>query len=699
MQIQCKRKWIFLCITVLLLRANSVYAWQADNNNGTFTNPLFYDEFSDPDLIRVGDDFYMTGTTMHSMPGLPVLHSKDLINWNFLTYACNRLDLGPEFRLENGGSIYGQGIWAPCLRYHQGSFYIFSNVNGRTTQVFTANDPAGSWKHTQMKRAFHDVSVLFDDDGKVYIIWGYQGIRLAELNEDLTDIVPGTERVIIDPSAGMGEGVHFYKLNGKYYITSAWFAGRMRMPCARADRPDGPYEVNQAISANEDFGLAEGYRLWNTRLPLDVTPPNNRDGGRMSLHQGGVVDTPKGEWWGFSMMDYNSVGRLTSLSPVTWKDGWPYFGLPGNLTRTPRTWVKPNTGNRSEPCIPYQRNDDFTDTKLANVWQWNHAPDDSKWSLEERPGFLRLHSLPAGDLWSARNTLTQRSIGPASIPVAELDASGLQKGDVAGLALMNFPYAWIGVKRDADRFTVEQMNQLTGQTAKAAIDESRVWLRADCDFLTEKARFSYSTDGKNYQSLGDGFTMIFQLKTFQGVRYSLYHYNTDGAPGGYADFDRFTVEEPHPRGMMKPIPYNQEINLSVRGGESLLVVQDNKLIRISKNDSLTQKPFVSFKIVDRGLGRVAFQSNGGYLSVVASGDRSHVVLKTGDPTETETFQWMENVYGDLILMSLTTNRYLCGSSDGKEVAADHPGPLPDRCDGSCFVWETANSPVTPSEQK
>lgn len=699
MPIPCKPKWMFSFLAILFLRASSAVAWQADNGNGTFTNPLFYDEFSDPDLIRVDDDFYMTGTTMHSMPGLPVLHSKDLVNWNFLTYACDRLDLGPEYRLENGGSIYGQGIWAPCLRYHQGVFYIFSNVNGRTTQLFTANDPAGPWKHSQMKRAFHDLSVLFDDNGKVYILWGYQGIRLAELDGDLTDIVQETERVIIEPAAGMGEGVHFYKFNGKYYITSAWFAGRMRMPCARADRPEGPYEVNQAISKDEDFGLAEGYRLWNTRFPLNPVPPNTRDGGRMSLHQGGIVDTPAGEWWGFSMMDYNSVGRLTSLSPVTWKDGWPYFGLPGNLTRTPRTWVKPNTGTRSEPGIPYQRNDDFSGAKLANVWQWNHVPDDSKWSLQDRSGYLRLHSLPAKDLWNARNTLTQRSIGPVSIPIAELDVSGLQKGDVAGLALMNFPYAWIGVKREADRFAIEQYNQYTDKTAKTEIDKSRVWLRAECDFLTEKARFSYSTDGTSYQSLGDEFTMIFQLKTFQGVRYSLFHYNAEGSPGGYADFDRFTVEEPHPRGLMKPIPYNREISLTIHGSESLLGIKDNKLFRISKSDSSAENQSVSFNVVDRGLGRVALQSNGGYLSVVISGDRSHVVLKTGNPTEEETFQWMENVYGDLILMSLATNRYLCVSKDGNEVTADHPGPLPDRRDGSCFVWETANSAAAPLDKK
>jgi xylan 1,4-beta-xylosidase len=146
--------------------------WTSDNGNGTYSNPLFYDEFSDPDMIRVGADFHLAGTTMHSMPGLPLLHSRDLVNWEFLGYALERLDLGPAFRLEDGKNVYGQGIWAPCLRFHKGTFYIFSNVNKETAQLFRATDPAGPWTRTPMKRSFHDMSVLFDDDGKDYVVWG-----------------------------------------------------------------------------------------------------------------------------------------------------------------------------------------------------------------------------------------------------------------------------------------------------------------------------------------------------------------------------------------------------------------------------------------------------------------------------------------------------------------------------------------------
>jgi beta-xylosidase len=409
--------------------------WTADNRNGTFTNPLFFDEFSDPDLIRVGSDFYLTGTTMHSMPGLPVLHSRDLVNWTFLTYAVDKLDLGPSFRLEDGKNEYGRGIWAPCFRYHLGKFYIFSNVNGQTTQLFRATDPKGPWTRTPMKRSLHDLSVLFDDDGKVYVVWGYRGIRIAQLTADLTDIVPGTERELIPPSAGMGEGLHLYKIKGKYFLTSAWFLDEMRMPVARADRLDGPWEVNQNVSRGEDFGLDVGYRVASRQPPFRISPPNNSQLGRCAIHQGGIVDTPTGQWWGFSMMDANSVGRLTALSPVTWSDGWPYFGLPGNLGRTPRTWVKPNTGVKDRPHAPYRRSDGFSSGSLQPVWQWNHVPMDGRWSLTERPGFLRLHALPSADLWRARNTLTQRASGPRSTVTAVLEVAGMRTGDVAPLRL------------------------------------------------------------------------------------------------------------------------------------------------------------------------------------------------------------------------------------------------------------------------
>jgi xylan 1,4-beta-xylosidase len=622
--------------------ARAQRTWTADNGNGTFSNPLFYDEFSDPDLIRVGDDYYLTGTTMHAMPGLPVLHSRDLVNWELMSYALDRLDLGPEFRLEDGKEIYGKGIWAPTFRYHNGTFHIFSNVNGRTTQHFTAKSPRGPWTRTAMKKSLHDLSVLFDDDGKVYVVWGYQDMHLAQLDSALTDIVPGTERVLFAKDAGMGEGAHFYKIDGRYFIISAWYAQRMRLPAARADRPEGPYEVNKELSADEVFGLREGYRVRGTgtgsQIALD--PPNVTGRGHMSMHQGGVVQTASGEWWGFSMMDANSVGRLTALSPLTWRDGWPYFGLPGNLGRTPRVWVKPKTSFPSAPRAPYQRSDAFSGPRLANVWQWNHVPDDTKWSLRERPGFLRLHSLPAADFWSARNTLTQRAVGPRSSATTLLDASGMREGDIAGLALLSRPYAWIGVRRSASGLALQQYDQLSDSTVEALMRGASVWLRVESDFLTEQSRFSYSTDGKKWAPLGRPFTAAFQLKTFQGVRFALFHYNTGRVAGGIADFDRMDIHEPNPRGLMQPIPMGRVITLRAAGRETPFTVggQDR------------------FTVVDRTLGRVALRAGTSYVSVSRTSDSTSTVgLRDGAPGKSETFQWMETMYGDIALMSLATN--------------------------------------------
>lgn len=657
---------VVFSLSILLLAAPAAgQTWTADNGNGTFTNPLFFDEFSDPDLIRVGNDFYLTGTTMHSMPGLPVLHSRDLVNWTFEGYALDRLDLGPSFRLEGEKNEYGRGIWAPCFRYHNGTFYIFSNVNGQTTQLFTAKSAKGPWTRTPMKKSLHDLSVLFDDDGKTYVVWGYRGIRVAELTPDLTDLVSGTERELISPSAGMGEGLHLYKINGKYFLTSAWFMDEMRMPVARADRITGPWEVNQNVSRGEDFGLGVGYRVGSRQAPFKIQPPDASQAGRCAIHQGGLVETPSGEWWGFSMMDANSIGRLTALSPVTWSDGWPYFGLTGNLGRSPRTWVKPKTGVTEKPHAPYRRSDDFSSPQLQPVWQWNHVPVDDKWSLTERPGYLRLHTLAAQDLWHAKNTLTQRAMGPRSVVTAALDTSGMKVGDVAGLALFNRPYAWVGVEKGSDGTKLLQFDEQTGQTVRAPFLSAKIWLRADCDFITNKAALRYSLDGKTFVDIGPPVIMAFGLITFQGVRYSLFAYHA-GAEGrtGYADFDSVVVTEPtRPR-----IPYRKTIVLSSLGPTGRISIIGEE----------------TFAVVDQGLGRVALKTAKGFVSV---GDNSEVALRAGKPRAAETFQWMETFDGNLILLSLKTHRYLRRNAADGRILADSAGPRPDGKDGVRLAWQ------------
>ncbi|MFY8053661.1 MAG: glycoside hydrolase 43 family protein, partial [Armatimonadaceae bacterium] len=542
----------------------SPMSWSADNGNGTFSNPLFFDEFSDPDMIRVGDDYYLTGTTMHTSPGLPVLHSNDLVNWTLMSYASDRLDLGPEFRLDNGKDIYGRGIWAPSFRHHNGTFYIFANVTGHPTLVFTSRKPSGPWKRTTMKRGFHDLSVLFDDDGRKFVAWGYRDIRIAQLNETLDDIIPGTEHAPFGRDSTIGEGAHFLKINGMYYIISAWYAGGFRMPCARAKNPYGPYEIIDSISTGEAFGITQGYRLKSDKGgKFDISAPDpSRDGIATAIHQGGIVDTKSGEWWGYSMMDANSIGRLTCLSPITWVDGWPMFGLPGNIGRTPRTWVKPATGSRTKPSSPYTRSDSFKGPTLANVWQWNHHPDDTKWSLKTRRGWLSLTPQSSPDFWRAKNTLTQRAIGPKSSVTVTLDATRLVPGDIAGLGLLNHPYGWIGIRRAPNgEWHLTMFCQESSKETTVALPSPVMLLRAECDFLTEIASFSWSVDGLTWQELGSPFRMVFQLRTFQGVRYALFAYNTLGNSGGRADFRNFSVNEPAARGLMHDIPGGQIVKI------------------------------------------------------------------------------------------------------------------------------------------
>ena len=462
-----------------------------------------------------------------------------------------------------------------------------------------------------MKRSFHDLSVLFDDDGSAYVVWGYQDIHLAQLDSTLTDIVPGTERVLFPKDAGMGEGSHFYKIDGTYYITSAWYAGRMRLACARADHLDGPWEVNPAISVDEAFGMREGPRLRGNGTGPEITV----DPGEPHV-AGSHVDAP-----GRDRPDTRRgvVGLLDVRGQL---GGAAHRAVAGDMARRlallrPSGEPRPLAADLGQAAhrsplaadAPYRRNDDFDGPELANVWQWNHVPVDSMWSLAERPGFLRLHALAAPDFWWARNTLTQRAIGPQSSSTTILEAGGMQPGDAAGLALLDRPYAWIGVRRADDGMWLEQVDQLTGDTARVPLTAGRVWLRADCDFLTEQARFSYSTDGTRFTTLGPPFGTVFQLKTFQGVRYALFSYNVHGVGGGWADFDAMQVSEPHPHGLTRPIPVGQTISLGVDGRDMPFAVGGEE----------------RFEVVDRGLGRVALRAGGRFLSATPATDGTSTV--------------------------------------------------------------------------
>ena len=251
-----------------------------------------------------------------------------------------------------------------------------------------------------------------------------------------------------------------------------------------------------------------------------------------------------------------------------------------------------------------------------------------------------------------------------------LETRGMKPGDVAGLALLNRPFAWIGVRRGDDGFWLEQFAQLTGDTTRVRLTVGRIWLRADCDFLVERCLLSYATDGTHFRTLGAPVATIFQLKTFQGVRYALFHYNSRGVAGGYADFDAMRVLEPNPRGLVRPIPVGQTITLHAAGRDKPFALEGE----------------TRFTVVDRTLGRVALRAGNRYVSVAAVTDSTSTVsLRAGPPGDGETFQWMETPYGDLILMSLRTHRYLRVEGDGT-VTGDGLGAEPDPDDPVLLRW-------------
>ena len=667
--------------------------WTADNGNGTYSNPLFYGEFEDPDPIRVGNDYYLAGTTMHMMPAVELLHSKDLVNWELAGYCTNKLDLGPAYRMENGQNIYGRGIWAPCIRYHNGMFYVFSDVNGGGLQVFRSKSINGPWEHNQLPNR-HDLSVLFDDDlNKIFVIsGGGSPYPIDELAPDLKSFVPGVHhQLVVPPGQRMGEGHHLYKINGKYYDISAMPGGPVNQMVAKADSIDGPWTVTTMVES-ESLGV--------TAAP-DLARPNDRG---LWLHQGGMCDTPSGQWWSIIMSDHGSGGRMVSLVPITWDDGFPLIGLPGNLRKAPNTWLKPDTGYTQEPMPTYVPDDNFDNGKMNPHWQWNHVPDDSKWSLTEKPGVLRLHSLPAPNYYNARNSLCQRPPGPESIMTVEMDTTGLADGDVAGLALLCNPYVWIGVVKTNDNTTLQLFTARGGgggrgrrgggesapevPTVSPTPPPKHLWLRVHCNFNSDQAVFSWSADGKEFTQLGNTWPIPgFQLQTFQGVRPSLFNFNTTGQPGGYADFDNYTVEEPRARGIEREIPVGKTIMLtSVADGSYLWAdTKSNLLVNVMS----FQGENARFQVIDLGLGRVAFKaSNGRFVSASEDG----VTLKDlagQKPGDAESFQWINLMRGDTAFMNLVHHRYLATKpNEPGPVTANATDVTPARKDGVCFKWKS-----------
>ena len=680
-------------------------SWTADNGNGTFTNPLFYDEFSDPDILRVGDDYYLAGTTMHTVPGLVILHSRDLVNWENISYCFDRFDFPDDaFSLKNHKEIYGQGIWAPCIRYANGQFYVYSNVNGKGLQCYTSKDIRGPWEHHNMQGRIYDLSVLFDDDGKIYAIHGYGEVHCTELKPDMSGPIDETDRVIIPEGSAVGEGHHMYKIDGMYYLISTDYKPNGRTLCSRSKSIWGPYETI-TITADETFGY---HQAPLTQVPRDAKYRIGEDGTRFgipevdcdatactNIHQGGIVQDQSGQWWALLMMDFHSIGRTVTLAPITWKDGWPMLGLEGNLGRAPRTWLKPNVGGEvgdaatesrqsASPHAPYQRSDDFNGKTLARIWQWNHNPDDSKWRLTH--GRLRLYSLPAEQLMWARNTLTQRAIGPRSITTVTLYPARMKDGDVAGLGNINVPCSWLGLVKEGDALTLRCFEQAINDTARIPLENpAKIHLRLVGDFDRDHAHYEYSLDGITYEPIGRDMPLSYQLITFQGSRPSLFAFNHKGRQGGYAEFDDFTVEEPL-ADRSGNIPYGKTIRIINLATQRPAIALDHGLLH--DTEATDHSPQTRFRLIDCGAGQVKLQcEDGRYIFVAGLGMAGDVRLTT-DAKKAEVFLWQDYLGHEFMLMSMRTHKYIGKSpTTGSPYSMDYPGADPARRNGAVFRWE------------
>ena len=541
-----------------------------------FENPMIFADVPDLDIIRVDDTYYMVSTTMHFAPGCGIMKSKDLVNWEIVNYAYDELDEGDNFRLLNGKSEYSQGSWAANLRYdpYEKMFYMIMtcNTTGKTYFYVTDDIEHGQW-HCSVTDKCYDPGLLFEDTGTKmvkYVLHPADTFREMTVDKDWN--VSVSERRMVLPYANLekparglrAEGYHGYKIGDYYYIF-------MIQGC------DG--QRQEIVWRTKDLKNGQ----WESRMVFGgemIDEQGNVVMKTNGIGQGGIVETPDGQWWCFLFKDYGSVGRMPFWLPMTWsEDGWPVVGngttdkLPnGKNMTTPlhvdlpaskgmaivqsdefKTWKPAKSmssfGARYEQCILGDKAHGW----LKPVWQWNHIPDMQGWSLTERKGWLRLTTTAVvKSIREARNTLTQRAFGPTCTGEVLLDASGLKEGDCAGLSAFQNRYGFVGVKKENGKsFVIMQRAMEKGDAqgrviARAELPKGmdKVYLRAAMDFtdLTDKATFFFSIDGKLWTPIGDTLQMHYDWPDFCGYRFALFHYATQEA-GGHADFDYFHVTE------------------------------------------------------------------------------------------------------------------------------------------------------------
>lgn len=542
--------------------------WTADMGDGRYRNPVLAGDYSDPDAVRVGDDYYLTSSSFTNVPGLPILHSRDLVNWRIIGHALPRLH--PE--AHHSVPRRGGGVWAPAIRHHKGRFLIYYPDPDFGIFVVSADDPKGPWSKpvlVENERGVIDPAPFWDEDGTGWLAYAYarsragkaNRIMLRRLNADGTRTV-GEAKMIIDGDAmprvrtSRGpmpwlttEGPKLYKRDGWYYVFAP--SGSVEggwQGVFRSRRIDGPYEGRDVL---DEGGT-----------------------GINGPHQGALVDTPSGESWFLHFQDTGSYGRRVHLQPITWRKDWPVIGIDPDgdgIGKPVLAHAKPKLP--AQPAGGLQASDDF-DGALSSAWQWSANPREDWADLTARPGWLRLKSASQPvNLYEAAALLTQKLPGPAFTATTRLEFVPSRDGERAGLLMFGTAYGWVGVERSKGTLHIVQVrrddairNAAEALTTGPAIESGKpVWLRLAAEPVEvavpppsfspywptmlrtthAKTRFSYSFDGVNFVPLGTPFES--RPGRWVGAQIGLFAQAPADTPAyvatsvGHADFDGFTI--------------------------------------------------------------------------------------------------------------------------------------------------------------
>lgn len=517
---------------------SSVYV--SDNGDGTYTNPILQADYSDPDVIRVGDDFYMTASSFNISPGLPILHSKDLVNWQIVNYA---LPVLPDEKYNS--PQYSKGVWAPCIRYHNNEFYIYWGDPDFGIYMVKTKDPLGDWENPVLVKAgkgMIDPSPLWDDDGNAYLVSAWAGSR-AGVNSILTVWKMSSDgTILLDNGYNIYsghehnhtiEGPKFYKMNGFYYVFAP--AGGVEhgwQLVLRSKNVFGPYEVKTV--------MAQG--------TTDINGP----------HQGAYVETESGNPWFLHFQDNGVYGRILHLNPVTWANDWPVIGedKDGDGCGEPvRTYTKPNVGKQWPIASPAE-SDEFNGEKPGLQWSWN-ANEKVTWSVPmPQKGVLRLLAVPKptneASLWKVPNILTQRLPAENFTTTTKVSLNiewDVWQGKQAGLILLGNDYSYLAIRKDADGFYVEQLknknaNQggLEKSIATKRVKSNTVYLRVTVEGPGANCRFSFSEDGEYFEPIGEAFVASRVL--WSSAKIGIFCTSEpEYRIGGWADFDWFRITQ------------------------------------------------------------------------------------------------------------------------------------------------------------